>query len=364
MSFDSFLADIYYGSLDMDRFHSFQDLEEDEKTREIIGRYVKIAQKYPSSYLEEKETIPAEVLEELKKAGFFGISLPEQYGGLDLDLHQYLKVVAELTGSDLSLALVSLAHLSIGCKGIVLFGTEAQKKRYLGPAARGDMIFSYALTEPRIGSDAKHIETTALLSENRRYYLLNGQKTYITNANYADALTVFAQLDPDRPGFMGAFVVETAWDGVTIGKDMPKMGLRASSTASIQFKDVRVPAENLLGQPGEGFKIAMIVLNYGRLALGAGSVGAINRSRQDMERRASRRIQFEVPINQFQLIQEKIVKARVNGYVAEAMTAFSAGLVEENPIAPLALESSHCKLFGTTRGWDTYPLTLAFTIFS
>jgi acyl-CoA dehydrogenase family protein 9 len=353
MTFDSFLADMYYGSLDMDRFHSFQDLEEDEKTREIIGRYLKISQKYSSSYLEEKETIPAEMLEELKKAGFFGISLPEHYDGLGLDLHQYLQVVAEMSGRDLSVALISLAHLSIGCKSIVLFGSEAQKEKYLGPAARGEMIFSYALTEPRIGSDAKHIETTALLAENRRYYLLNGQKTYITNANYADALTVFAQLDPDRPGFMGAFVVETGWDGVSIGKDMPKMGLKASSTASIQFKDVRVPTENLLGQPGEGFKIAMTVLNYGRLALGAGSAGVMNRSRQDMERRASRRIQFEVPINRFQLIQEKIVKARVNGYVAAAMTAFAAGLLEKNPVAPLALESSHCKLFGTTRGWDT-----------
>jgi len=353
MAFDSFLADIYYSSLDTDLFHSFKDLEEDEKTNEIIGRYLKITKKYPSSYLEEKETIPAELLEELKEIGFFGINIPEQYGGLGLGLHQYLKVVAELTGRDLSLALISLAHLSIGCKGIVLFGSEAQKEKYLGPAARGEMIFSYALTEPKIGSDARHIETTALLSEDGRYYWLNGQKTYITNANYADALTVFAQLEPDSPGFMGAFVVETAWDGIKVGKDMPKMGLRASSTAPIQFKDVRVPVENLLGQPGEGFKIAMTVLNYGRLALGAGSAGAINRSRQDMERQASLRVQFGVPIKSFELIQEKIVKARVNGYVASAMTAFAAGLLEKDPVAPVALESSHCKLFGTTRGWDT-----------
>ncbi|MBT8407455.1 MAG: acyl-CoA dehydrogenase family protein, partial [Deltaproteobacteria bacterium] len=186
-----------------------------------------------------------------------------------------------------------------------------------------------------------------------RYYILNGQKTYITNANYAGGLTVFAQLDPENPGFMGAFIVETAWDGIKIGQDMPKMGLKASSTAAIQFKDVRVPVDNLLGQPGDGFKIAMSILNYGRLALGAGSAGAMNQSRLDMEKQSSRRTQFGVSINSFELIQEKMVQARVDSYVATAMTAFAAGLLEDDPAAVVAIESSHCKLFGTTRAWDT-----------
>jgi acyl-CoA dehydrogenase family protein 9 len=246
-----------------------------------------------------------------------------------------------------------LAHLSIGCKGIVLFGNEAQKEKYLVPAASGEMIFSYALTEPKIGSDAKHIESKAVLSEDGKYYILNGQKTYITNANYAGGLTVFAQLDSEKPGFMGSFIVETTWDGVKIGKDMPKMGLKASSTATIQFKDVRVPVENLLGQPGEGFKVAMSILNYGRLALGAGSVGAMNQSLRDMEKQSARRRQFGVEINSFELIQEKMVQARVDSYVASAMTAFTAGMVEDHPQARIAIESSHCKLFGTTRAWDT-----------
>jgi acyl-CoA dehydrogenase family protein 9 len=353
MNFESFLGNIYFGSMDMERFHSFQDLEEDEKTREIISRYLEVTKKYPPSYLEQQGTIPAELLEELKKIGFFGLNIPEKYGGVGLSFWQYLKVVGELSGSDLALALISLAHLSIGCKGILLFGNEAQKEKYLVPAASGDMIFSYALTEPKIGSDAKHIETKAVLSEDGRVYILNGQKTYITNANYAGGLTVFAQLDPENPGFMGAFIVETAWDGVKIGQDMPKMGLKASSTAAIQFKDVRVPVENLLGQPGDGFKIAMSILNYGRLALGAGSAGAMNQSRLDMEKQSSRRTQFGVPINSFELIQEKMVQARVDSYVATAMTAFAAGLLEDDPDAVVAIESSHCKLFGTTRAWDT-----------
>jgi len=353
MNFDNFLANIYFGSLDVERFHSFSDLEEDDKTREIIEKYVEITKRYPSSHLEEQGTVPTELLEELKRIGFFGLNIPEEYGGVGLNLKQYLKVVEEIAGRDLALAIISLAHLSIGCKGIALFGNELQKEKYLVPAATGEMIFSYALTEPKIGSDAKHIETWAKLSDDGNYYILNGQKTYITNANYAGGLTVFAQLDRDKPGFMGGFIVETAWDGVKIGRDMPKMGLKASSTAAIGFKDVRVPVENLLGQPGDGFKIAMTILNYGRAALGAGSAGALHQSMRDMEKQSSRRIQFGVPINSFELIQEKMVKAKVDGYLTSAITAFTAGLLENDPLAAVAIESSHCKLFGTTRAWET-----------
>ena len=352
MDFDNFLANIYFGSLDMERFHSFQDLEMDEKTREIIEKYQNIIERYPSSYLEEQGTLPTKLLEELKRIGFFGLNIPREYGGVGLDLKQYLKVVEEIAGLDLALAIISLAHLSIGCKGIVLFGNERQKQKYLVPAATGEMIFSYALTEPKIGSDAKHIETWAKLADDGSYYILNGQKTYITNANYAGGLTVFAQLERDKPGFMGGFIVETAWDGVKIGRDMPKMGLKASSTAAIEFRDVRVPVENLLGQPGDGFKIAMTILNYGRVALGAGSVGALRQSSRDMLKQSTRRIQFGVPINTFELIQEKMVKAKVDGYLTSAITSFTAGLLENDPLAPVAIESSHCKLFGTTRAWD------------
>ncbi|UCG14049.1 MAG: acyl-CoA dehydrogenase family protein [Deltaproteobacteria bacterium] len=353
MNSDTFLKDIYLGSFDMKKFHSFKDLGDDERTREIINQYRELTEEYPALYLEEERNVPPELLEKLKEIGFFGLNLPQAYGGVGLDLWQYLKVVEELTSRDLALALISLAHLSIGCKGIVIFGNEEQRKKYLVPAAAGEMIFSYALTEPNIGSDAKNIQTTAILSEDGSHYVLNGQKTYITNANYAGGLTVFAQLDPEKPGFMGAFIVETSWDGVKIGRDMPKMGLKACSTAAIQFKDVPVPVENLLGKPGDGFKIAMSILNYGRLALCAGSAGAMSQSLLDMEKRSATRTQFGVPINSFELIQEKLVQARVNSYVASTMTAFTAGLLAENPKALVAIESSHCKLFGTTRAWST-----------
>jgi acyl-CoA dehydrogenase family protein 9 len=353
MSQKQFLADIYFGSLDMERLCSYGEEELAEQTKETISSYVQLSEKYPASLLEQAGVVPDELLKELKAIGFFGLTIPTAYGGLGLSLSQYLKAVEEIASRDLALAILSLAHLSIGTKGIVLYGNEKQKRKYLVPAASGEMIFSYALTEPMTGSDAKNIESTAVLSEDGNHYILTGQKTYITNANYAGGLTVFAQLNPGRPGYMGAFIVETAWDGVTVGKDMPKMGLKASSTAAIQLKDVRVPRENLLGQPGDGFKIAMTILNYGRLALGAGSAGAMNRSLSDMVKRSTSRKQFGVPISDFELVQEKMVRARVYSYVSSAMTSFTARMLVEDPLAPVAIESSHSKLFGTTRAWDT-----------
>ena len=353
MKFKGFLLNAYLGRLDRQPIDSYRDFEHSEKSLAIIENFKSLVKDFPPALLDQQGTIPPAAMQRLKTIGFFGLNIPEKYGGKGLDLYQYLKMVEEMVSENMSLGFTALAHLSIGIKGILLFGTEAQKRKYLVPAASGDMIFSYALTEPKTGSDAKNIQTLATLADDGTHYLLNGQKTYITNANYADALTVFAQLDPENPGDMGAFIVETGWEGITIGKDMPKMGLKASSTAAIRFKNVRVPKDNLIGRPGDGFKIAMTVLNYGRLALGAGSCGMMRQSLADMTQRAASRIQFGQPIGQFELIQEKLVRAKVNAAATSAITAFAAGMLEKDPLATVAIESSHCKLFGTTRAWDT-----------
>jgi len=353
MKFKNFLEDLYLGHLDTEVFRSLSDSKAEDQTLALIERFRDISQKFPASDLEKKGKVPKELLEELKAIGFFGLDIPENYGGLGLSLPQYLKIVEDVATQNLDLGFTALAHLSIGTKGILLFGTEEQKRKYLVAAASGQMIFSYALTEPRIGSDAKHIETTAVLDDSGEFYILNGQKSYITNASYAGGLTVFAQLDPQNPGVLGAFIVETTWEGIKIGQEMPKMGLKASSTAAIKFTNVRVPKENLLGQPGDGFKVAMTVLNFGRLALGAASSGMMKLSLKDMAKRAERRIQFGVPIYRFQLIQEKLVRAKRNSYAVGAMTEMTAAILASDPFAPVAIESSHCKLFGTTKAWDT-----------
>ena len=348
----SFLERVYEGILDPSALRFPHPSERLEEIKEILRKYGELLQEYPPSAIEKEGRVPEEMLRKMGEMGLFGLTISKAFGGLGLSLWEYSRIIDETAPMDLSVALVFLAHLSIGVKGIELFGHESQKQKYLRPAASGDMIFSYALTEPKIGSDARHIETKAELAENKREYILNGVKTYITNANYAGAMTVFAQMDPKRPGFMGAFIVETGWEGVRIGEDMPKMGIKASSTATIQLENVRVPVENLLGEPGEGFKIALTVLEYGRLGLGAASAGLMHQAAEQMAERARSRVQFGVPIQDFPLIQEKIVRARVNAFVMRAMNDFCAGLLEGDGRYLAVIETSHGKLFGTTRAWE------------
>jgi acyl-CoA dehydrogenase family protein 9 len=353
MSSKRVLEELYLGTGDGEALAGVAPRVNLGKVTIILDRYKAILKDFDPRELETLGHVPPAMLTRMGEVGLFGLILPLRYGGLGLNLHEYLWLVERMVKLDLSVSLVSLAHLSIGTKGIVLFGSDPQKERYLVPAAAGEMIFSFALTEPLVGSDAQHIQTHAELSEDGEHYILNGGKTYITNANYARGFTTFAQLDSARPGFMGAFIVEAGWEGVKIGKDMPKMGLKASSTAAVHFRDVRVPVANLLGGPGDGFKIAMTILNFGRLALGAASAGMMSQSLQDMLDRSASRIQFGRPIRSYPLIQEKLVKTRVHHAVSSSINEWVAHLLEEDPMAPVAIETSHCKLYGTTRGWES-----------
>lgn len=349
-----FLEELYGGHYREDLLLSPGQPVDQHKVDDFVSRYFEIVSQYDPLELEHDSRIPDTLMRDLKKLGIFGLTIPTEYGGLGFTTTEYLRVVEAMAKTDMALVLIPLAHLSIGLKGIVLFANEEQKRRYLPAAAVGDMVFAYALTEPKTGSDAQHIETRAELSEDGTHYILNGSKTYITNGGYSGGMTVFAQLDPDnRPGYMGAFIVETAWDGVTVGKDMPKMGLKVSSTTPIRFKDVRVPRENLIGEPGDGFKIAMNILNYGRLGLGAAGAGMMKQSVVDMEKRASSRKQFGVPIRDFELIQEKIVRARAHAFAAENMTLLTARMLEQDPLMNVAIESSHTKRYGTDEAWNT-----------
>lgn len=349
-----FLEQLYGGAFRADLMFASGAPVDEQKVESFIERYLSIVANYPPLDLEKEGRAPESLLADLRKLGIFGLTIPTEYGGLGFTTSEYLRVVEAMARSDMALVLVPLAHLSIGLKGIILFGTEEQKRSYLTRAATGEMIFAYALTEPSQGSDAQHIKTSATLSDDGSYWVLNGSKTYITNGSYTGGMTVFAQLDPEnRPGFMGAFIVERDWDGVKVGNDMPKMGLKVSSTTPIQFRDVRVPRDNLLGSPGDGFKIAMNILNYGRLGLGAAGAGMMHQSFLDMEKRASSRRQFGVPIRSFELIQEKIVKARAHGFAARNITYFTARLLEQDPLMNVAIESSHTKLYGTDEAWNT-----------
>ncbi len=348
-----FLEKLYLDRFDKALFQGLSFPEPDPGAEDIISRYREIIKNYPPAKLEKEGSIPKELMDDLKELGIFGLNISKEYGGVGLGLAGYLSVLRAMARTDMALALTPTAHLSIGLKGIILFGNEQQKVKYLTQAASGDMIFAYALTEPGTGSDAQHIQTTATLSADGTHYILNGQKTYITNGGFAGGLTAFAQMDPDKPGFMGAFIVETGWDGVEAGKEIPKMGLKISSTTAISFTDVKVPVENLLGQPGDGFKIAMTILNYGRMGLGSASTGAMEQSLEDMFKRATARKQFGMPIREFELIQEKMVQTAAHSLASASMTAATASLLEDDRTGSLAMESSHVKLYGTTRAWDT-----------
>jgi acyl-CoA dehydrogenase family protein 9 len=348
-----FLGNLYQGSFRSELFHPYTRLPDEGKVQQFLRGFREAVRGYEPRRLEQLHAVPAELMASMGRSGIFGLTIPREYGGLAFSTAEYLRVIEELAGEDMSLAIIPLAHLSIGLKGILLFGSEQQKRRYLPPAAAGKLIFAYALTEPDTGSDAQHIRTSARLSEDGTAYLLEGTKTYITNGNYAGAFTVFAQLDPEAPGNMGAFIVERGWEGVKVGADMPKMGLAVSSTTPIRFQQVRVPRENLIGNPGDGFRIAMTILNYGRLGLGASGAGLIARSLEDMRKRAAGRRQFGVPIREFELVQEKMVQARAHGFAAAAMTYHTAALLDRDPLMNVMFESSHVKLYGTTRGWDT-----------
>ncbi len=347
-----FLESLYQGTFRADLYAPKPAPVDEEKVARLAAAVREAAKGYEPRVLESQHTVPPELMGRLRGTGIFGLLIPRDYGGLGFTLAEYLRAIELMSASDLSLAIIPLAHLSIGLKGILLYGTEDQKRRYLPCAASGETIFAFALTEPDIGSDAQHVRTAATRAPDGSW-LLEGTKTYITNANYAGAFTVFAQTDPANPGRLGAFIVERGWQGVSVGQDMAKMGLSVSSTAAVRLKGVTVPAANVIGEPGDGFRIAMTILNYGRLGLSAASAGLMEQSLVDMRKRASTRVQFGAPIHDFQLIQEKMVNARAHAFAAQAMTWFTTAHLAREPLANAAIESSHCKLYGTTRCWDT-----------
>ena len=216
---------------------------------------------------------PPEFIQALRDMGLFGLIIPEEFGGLELSNAAYARVLAQTSSHDSSVSLTIGAHSSIGMKGVLLFGTPEQKARYLPQLASGGLIAAFCLTESGAGSDAASIRTKATRNDDGSW-TLSGEKIWITNGGTAGLYTVFARTDTPE-GKMTAFVVEAAWPGVSHGPHEDKMGIRASSTTTVAFSDVRVPAENVLGEVGKGFKVAMAILNNGRTGLGGGAVGGI-----------------------------------------------------------------------------------------
>lgn len=294
----------------------------------------------------ETDEIPADILAEMKGMGLFGLTVPEEYGGLGLTMEEEVLVAMELCRASPAFRSIMGTNNGIGSLGIVIDGTEAQKKTWLPRLARGELIGAFALTEPGAGSDAGSLTTRAVREGN--HYVLNGAKRYITNAPEAGIFTVMARTDLQSKDARGvsAFIVERNSPGLTVGKPDRKMGQRGSHTADVVFENVRVPVDNLIGgKENLGFKTAMKVLDKARLTIAAVCVGAADRMLDDTLHYVMERRQFGQPVGEFQLVQAMLADCRTELLAARSMTVESAR--KRDAGEDVTLEASCCKYYAS-----------------
>ena len=293
--------------------------------------------------------LPDAFIEELKEFGLFGLVVPEEHGGMGLGSMGYSRTLQEIGKYDSSVALTVGAHSSIGMRGLLLLGTDEQKKRYMPKLATGEMIAAYCLTEPGAGSDAAAIATTAVRDGDD--WIINGNKLWITNGGIADFFTVFAKTGAEGGrGKMTGFIVTRDTEGVSIGPHEDKMGIRASSTTTVHFDNVRVPNNNVLGEVGEGFKAAMLILNSGRTGLGGGCVGGMKKLIELSTKQANERKTFGSPISEYGLIKKKVGQMVIDCYTTEAAVSLVSGLIDAG-YKEYAVEAAISKVYATEALW-------------
>ncbi len=286
----------------------------------------------------------------MAELGLMGLSIPEEFGGFGASAMMFNRMFGEVGATDPALTVYFAAHQSIGCKGIVLFGTEDQKKRWLPRCASGEVVAAFCLTEAGSGSDAQSMRTTATLSADGSHYLLNGEKIWISNAGFAGLFTVFAKVPVEVEGKkkqrVTAFLVDAHAPGVSLGKLEEKMGIKASDTRTVTFADVKVPTEDMLGDVGQGFKIALEILNSGRLGLAAGSSRGTRRILDIALAYAKERQQFGRAIGSFEMIQRKFAVAAAECYASDAAWMLASAMMDKGGI-DFSLETGACKIFAS-----------------
>ncbi|CAN5743095.1 acyl-CoA dehydrogenase family protein [soil metagenome] len=305
------------------------------------------ADNYDERAVERERWIPDDAIRALGEMGLLGLYVDQRYGGLGLSQTGYCRMFEVISGIDATLGVVLGVHQSIGYKGIHLFGSDEQKQRFLPDLASGRALAGFALTEPGAGSDAYHLETTAELQADGSY-LVNGDKRYIGNGSRADVLTTFARTPS---GGHVALLVESGMDGFEIGDRYDTMGLRANDLRRLRFRGVRVPKANVLGSEGQGFAIAMQILNNGRMSLGSGSVAAARNLTDMAIAHVTQREQFGRPLAEFELVQDKIGWMVAYTYGLEAMSYLTTGLVDRG-LQDYSLESAIVKVAGTDFIWE------------
>lgn len=353
----SFAKALFFGNILEELVFPYPELskEERETTKMFLESFQKFCeQKYRAQEYEQQSKIPKEILAELSQMGLFGVAIPQEYGGAGLSNTAVARLMEEICRVDAALGVTFGGHSSIGLKGIDLFGTEAQKKKYLPGVASGKFA-SFALTEPQAGSDAAGIQTKAVLSDDGKHFILNGGKIWITNGGISDVFTVFAKTEEydekekQKKWKITAFIV-TRDMGIRTGQEEHKMGIRASSTTEVFFENVKVPVENVLGERGKGFKVAMEILNNGRLGLAAGCVGGGKYAIKLARDHATQRKQFGKAIAEFGIIQDKIANMVMDNFAAESMVYMTTGLMDAG-VKDYSLESAICKVFCSESAW-------------
>ncbi|MEN9885838.1 MAG: hypothetical protein RL758_416 [Pseudomonadota bacterium] len=311
-----------------------------------ISRFVRERLVPQEHHVADTDQIPDDIVQEMKDMGLFGMSIPEAFGGMGLTMEEEVLAGFEIAYTSPAFRSLFATNNGIGAQGIVIDGTPAQKAKYLPKIVTGEIIGSFALTEPDSGSDAASLRTTAV--KDGDHYVINGTKRYITNAPEAGIFTVMARTDltNKRAGGISAFIVEKNTPGVSLGQIDKKMGQKGAHTCDVIFDNVRVPAENLIGaKEGIGFKTAMKVLDKGRLNIAAASTGAAQRMLDDAVRYAKERKQFGKPIGDFQLIQAMLADSQADLYAARCMVIDAARKRDEG--RDVTLEASCAKMFAS-----------------
>lgn len=322
---------------------------EQQRIRQLNAAAREIGSRMDHREIERKRWIGDRTIRELGEAGLCGLYVDERYGGQGLSQTGYARVFETFAQIDATLSIVLGVHQSIGFKGIAMFGTDEQKERFLPDLASGRKLAGFALTEPEAGSDAYEIKSRAVQQPDGSW-VLNGEKRYIGNGSKGDVFTAFARCEVDGKDRHIALVLERGMKGFEVGERYDTMGLRGNDLRRLYFNDVKVPAENVIGEPGEGFRIAMQVLNNGRIGLGTGAVGATKKLLDLAIDHVKERRQFDRPLAEFELVEEKIAWMVSYLFGLESMCYLTCGLVDGG-VEDYSLESAICKVSGTEFLW-------------
>ncbi len=330
--------------------------QEQEETAQTVADVRRFCEEHiDATAIDRNAEIPQSVVDGLARLGVLGLTAPKEYGGRGFSQLANTRVMEVIGGHDAAVGVFVNAHHSIGIRALLLFGTREQKERWLPPLVRGEQLAAFALTEPEAGSDAANVQTTATPTPDGKTYVLNGTKRWITNGGIAQVLTVMARTPGAGAGKkkeITAFLVTPDMPGFeVVEKRMEKVGIRGTATGRLAFHDMPVPAENILGKLGRGLPIALTVLNFGRTTFGACCTGAAKTCLQAAATHAKRRVQFQQPIAEFELVKKKIAYMAAHAFAMEATTAQCASFIDRG-FEDYKLETAMLKVWSTEALWN------------